>query len=71
MTAYAMQGDSETFLKAGMSDYTSKPIDPATLIGKLRGWHQQIQKKEKTIKQSVVWPLIDKTRRSVRVISKV
>lgn len=45
MTAHAMQGDSENFLKAGMSDYISKPIDPDTLIEKLWIWHQNIQRK--------------------------
>jgi signal transduction histidine kinase/ActR/RegA family two-component response regulator len=45
MTAHAMQGDSENFLKAGMSDYISKPIDPDTLMEKLWIWYQKIQKK--------------------------
>ncbi len=46
MTAHAMQGDSEHFLKAGMSDYISKPIDPDTLMAKLRAWHHNIKTNE-------------------------
>lgn len=50
MTAHAMHGDSENFIKAGMSDYISKPIDPGTLMEKLRIWHQKNQKEGKDVR---------------------
>jgi hypothetical protein len=49
MTAHAMQGDSENFLKSGMSDYISKPIDPDTLMEKLWIWHQKNQNEGKEV----------------------
>jgi len=35
MTANAMMGQREEYLKAGMDDYVAKPIQPATLIDKI------------------------------------
>jgi PAS domain S-box-containing protein len=37
MTAYAMKGDRERCLQAGMDDYVSKPIDPRRLFEKIEG----------------------------------
>ncbi len=38
MTAHAMAGDKQICLDAGMSDYLSKPIDPAKLLKVLINW---------------------------------
>jgi len=35
LTAYAMRGDKEKFLAAGLDDYISKPIDISDFIKKL------------------------------------
>ena len=38
MTAHAMQGDRENFIKAGMNDYISKPVSPHALSEALKKW---------------------------------
>jgi CheY-like chemotaxis protein len=35
LTAHAMSGARDQYLEAGMNDYISKPMDPATLLSKL------------------------------------
>ena len=43
VTANAMNDDKETCLKAGMDDYTSKPIQLEKLIGILEKWGKRIK----------------------------
>ena len=38
MTAYALQGDSQRCLEAGMDDYVSKPLDTRRLLKVMRKW---------------------------------
>jgi CheY-like chemotaxis protein len=38
MTAYAMKGDKEKCLQAGMNDYVSKPIEASRLFSILKKW---------------------------------
>lgn len=38
MTAYAMKGDREKCIMAGMNDYMSKPLDAPRLLTVLNGW---------------------------------
>jgi len=48
LTANAIAGDRETYLKAGMDNYVSKPIELAELVGALRtSWRANAARREK------------------------
>ncbi len=38
VTAYALMGDREKFIRAGMDDYLSKPVQPGILLDVLQKW---------------------------------
>ena len=38
MTAYALSGDEQKCLQAGMDDYIPKPVDIDVLTAKLKRW---------------------------------
>jgi CheY-like chemotaxis protein len=40
VTAYALKGDRERCLDAGMDDYLSKPVSPHALVEKIEEWLQ-------------------------------
>jgi CheY-like chemotaxis protein len=42
LTAYAMKGDQERFLEAGLDDYISKPIEPQELLDATDKWTKSI-----------------------------
>jgi len=44
MTAYAMKGDQEKCIQAGMDDYLSKPVKKETLLAKIQKWTSNGQK---------------------------
>jgi PAS domain S-box-containing protein len=47
MTAYAMKGDKERCMEAGMNDYISKPVSVKALTETLKKWHSVTQNESK------------------------
>ncbi len=41
MTAYSMQEERDSFIKAGMDDYLAKPVKAKSIIGKVIEWTQK------------------------------
>lgn len=60
MTAYAMEGDRQRCLEAGMNDHVSKPIDKRQLYKALMKWIPEAQQSKGKVfseNQSLVWSL--------------
>lgn len=53
MTAYAMKGDEEKCIAAGMDDYLSKPIDMNKISNILRKYSNQTGRKQETSQEEV------------------
>ncbi|MEN8257225.1 MAG: response regulator [Thermodesulfobacteriota bacterium] len=49
MTAYAMGGDKEKCLEAGMNDHVSKPLDPQHMFATLTKWMPPPEKRKKEL----------------------
>ncbi len=54
MTANAMSGDQENYLKAGMDDYISKPVNLDDLKNMLEKWSDKIIKEKSEIMQQSI-----------------
>lgn len=52
MTAFAMQGDRDKCLQAGMNDYLSKPVQPQALAQMLNLWLKDLPNSSCDIKES-------------------
>ena len=63
MTAYAMVGDREKCLQAGMNDYIAKPILPALLVDTLKKWLPE-REKERTSPEKEGGPPVAKPKKT-------
>ena len=60
MTAHALRGDRERFLKAGMNDYVSKPVDAKALAEALEKWLPKERETEYSI-ADVQYPMMNES----------
>ena len=63
MTAYAMVGDREKCLQAGMNDYIAKPILPALLVDTLKKWLPK-RGKGRTVPEKEGGPSVPKPKKT-------
>ncbi|MFM9029011.1 MAG: response regulator [Bacteroidota bacterium] len=61
MTAFALEGDKEKCLEAGMSDYISKPFMIEEIVEQIKKWATGGKDTMKTISAPFVKPVIDRT----------
>jgi CheY-like chemotaxis protein/HPt (histidine-containing phosphotransfer) domain-containing protein len=59
LTAYALKGDDEKLVRAGMSDYLSKPFDEGQLLQVLSRWLKNHPKEEASKSNDPAEPLYD------------
>jgi CheY-like chemotaxis protein len=62
MTAYAMKGDREKCIEAGMDDYVSKPIQKATLLKVINSYGVKSKEGVEGASVQASGPLIDRAR---------
>ncbi len=65
MTAHAMKGDREDYLKAGMNDYVAKPIEPDELLAAIRRQFSGREVESKSSKVSSVLTLDPQVSREI------
>lgn len=59
MTAFALEGDKDKCIEAGMDDYISKPFMIEEIVERIRNWGNRVGKKENPTAKAPAAPLTD------------